>query len=56
MNDGSKEPQEQDDYSTLSLGKCNWVWAFAEVNIQNSEWNDPKEVHERRNTTIKIIK
>ena len=48
MNDGSKEPQEQDDYSTSSSEKDQWFWASVEVHIQNSESNQP-EVHEREN-------
>ena len=47
MNDGSKEPQEQDNYSTSTSEKCNWFWASVEVQNQNFEWNDPKEVQER---------
>ena len=51
MNEGSKEPQEQDDYSTSSSEKCDWFWASVEVHIQNSE-----EVHKRRNDKNRTIK
>ena len=37
MNDGSNEPQEQDNYSTSSSKKNDWFWASVEVHIQNSE-------------------
>ena len=40
MNDGSKEPQEQDNYSPSSSEKFNWFWASVEVHIQNLGWND----------------
>ena len=43
MNDGLKEPQEQDDYSTSSSEKYNLFGASVEVHIQNLEWNDPME-------------
>ena len=43
MNDGSKEPQEQDSYSTSSSEKIDWFLASVEVHIQNSEWNNPKK-------------
>ena len=49
-----KEPQEQDNYRKSSSKKCNWFWASVEVHIQNSEWNNLKEVHERGNTKNKI--
>ena len=54
MNDGSKEPQEQDDYSASSAEKLNWFWASVEVHIQNLEWIGPKEVHIVRGRIIKI--
>ena len=43
MNDGSKEPEEQDNYSTSSFEKCSWFWASVEVHIQN-----PNETTKRR--------
>ena len=42
-NDGSKEPQEQDDYSTSSSEKDSWFWASVQVHIQNSEWMNQPE-------------
>ena len=38
MNDGSKEPQKQDNYSTSSSEKIDWFGASVEVHIQNTEW------------------
>ena len=43
MNDGPKEPQEQDKYSTSSSKKCNWFLASVEMHIRNSEWIDPND-------------
>ena len=37
MNDGSKEPQGQDKYSTSSSETDSWFWGSVEVYIQNSE-------------------
>ena len=36
MNDGSKEPQKQDNYSTSSYEKNDRFCASVEVHIQNS--------------------
>ena len=43
MNDGSKEPQEHDNYSKSSSEKFGRFTASVEVHIQNAEWNDPKK-------------
>ena len=43
MNNDSKEPQEQDNYSSSSSEKYNWCWDSVEVHIQNLEWKDPKK-------------
>ena len=40
MNNGSKELQKQDNYSTSSTDKCDGLLASVEVHIQNSELND----------------
>ena len=47
MNDSSKDPQEQDNYSTSSSKKI-WLWASVEVHIKNSDnESNPVEVHKR---------
>ena len=59
MNNGSKEPQEQDDYSTSSSTKTDWFWASVEVHIKIFEnESNPVEVHKmpRGGTKNRIIK
>jgi len=57
MNDGLKEPQEQDDYSTLpTLRKRSLILSFCGGAYQKFGMNriDRKEVHKRENNKNKI--